>query len=54
MEAAPQSPVTDVKAYISNGTGRGLDSPYPGNSLGIAQSNRPDVPAKFKDFRCAR
>ncbi|MEO7400162.1 MAG: hypothetical protein ABIV07_05260 [Polaromonas sp.] len=54
MEAAPQSSVTDIQAYISKGTGRGLDSPYMGNSLGIAQSNRPDVPAKLKVFCCAR
>ena len=50
LEASPQSAVTDVQTYISYGT----DSPYLGNSLGAARSNRPDAPAKLKVFCCAR
>ena len=54
LEAGPQSAVTFVQAYISIGTGRGVDSPYLGNSLASARSNRPDAPAKLKVFCCAR
>ena len=50
LEASPQSAVTDVQVYISNGSAQ----LFSGNSLGFANSNRPDVPAKLKVFCCAR
>jgi hypothetical protein len=46
LEASPVEAGTYVQLYVTNG----IDSPYTGNSLGMAQSNRTDVPARVIVF----
>ena len=53
LEASPLDAGTYVQLYINNGTGRGLDSLFAGNSLGTAQSNRTDVSARLNVFCCS-